>query len=130
MDHDVEKEGTVDGVAAALSSLCLVHCLLLPLALGLAPAVSGLTGELLHGPIWVHWALLALAAPFSIYALRRGVESHGDGLPWKLAVTGFALMAAGALSHDRGLQEQVLTVIGGLLVAGAHWRNWKARVGH
>jgi cytochrome bd-type quinol oxidase subunit 1 len=30
----------IDGVAAALSSLCLFHCLLLPLGLGLAPVVA------------------------------------------------------------------------------------------
>jgi hypothetical protein len=39
-------------------------------------------------------------------------------------------MAGGALSHDMGLQEQLLTVAGGLVVALAHWRNWKARGSH
>ncbi len=127
MDQDMEREGTLDGAAAALSSLCLLHCLLLPLGLGLAPAVSGVAGDLLHGPGWVHWALLGLAAPFSVYALWRGMEAHGDGLPWKLALGGFLLMAGGALSHGLGPQEQLLTVVGGLVVAAAHWRNWKAR---
>jgi hypothetical protein len=126
-DQDMEKDGALDGAAAALSSLCLLHCLLLPLGLGLAPVVSGLSGEALHGPVWVHWALLGLAAPVSVYALWRGVEVHGDGRPWKLALVGFLLMAAGALSHDLGPREQILTVMGGLVVAAAHWRNWKGR---
>lgn len=129
-DRDMEKDGALDGAAAALSSLCLLHCLLLPLGLGLAPMISGLSGDALHGPVWLHWALLALAAPVSVYALWRGMEHHGDGRPWKLALLGFVLMAAGALSHDKGPQEQVLTVLGGLAVALAHWRNWKARSSH
>jgi hypothetical protein len=129
-DRDMEKDGALDGAAAALSSLCLVHCLLLPLGLGLAPMISGLSDDVLHGPVWVHWALLALAAPVSVYALWKGVEVHGDGRPWKLALLGFLLMAGGALSHDMGLQEQLLTVAGGLVVALAHWRNWKARGSH
>ena len=129
-DRDLDKDGALDGAAAALSSLCLLHCLLLPLGLGLAPIISGLSETVLHGPVWLHWALLALAAPVSVYALWRGVELHGDGRPWKLALMGFLLMAGGAASHNLGPQEQILTVVGGLVVAIAHWRNWKARGSH
>jgi membrane protein implicated in regulation of membrane protease activity len=119
----------LDTAAAALSSLCLVHCLLLPLGLGLAPVISGLSGEALHGPIWIHWALLALAAPVSVYALWRGHELHGDPIPWRLAALGFAMMAAGALTHGFSPAEQLLTVVGGVIVAAAHWRNFRARRG-
>lgn len=126
-DQDIEKDGTLDGAAAALSSLCLLHCLLMPLGLGLVPMIAGLSDHLLHEPEWVHWGLLVVAAPVSVFALSRGVEVHGDGRPWKLALLGFLFMAGGALSHGAGLQEQILTVSGGLVVALAHWRNWKAR---
>jgi hypothetical protein len=126
-DDQEAREGSLDGAAAALSSLCLLHCLLLPLGLGLAPVFNGLSGEALHGPAWVHWVLLALAAPFSIHALRRGMQVHGDRRPWKLALAGFLAMALGAALHGRDPLEQLLTVGGGLLVALAHWRNWKAR---
>ncbi|MGL6044319.1 MAG: MerC domain-containing protein [Sandaracinobacteroides sp.] len=122
----MEKPSALDGAAAALSSLCLLHCLLLPVGLALAPILSGLSDTTLHGPIWLHWALLVVAAPVSVYALWRGTSLHGDRRPWAYAGIGFALMAAGALSHDLGLQEQLLTVLGGIVVALAHWRNWKA----
>lgn len=125
-----EKSGAPDAVAAALSSLCLLHCLLLPLALSLAPVLIGVSGEALHGPAWLHWALILLAAPVSIYALWRGVAVHGDPRPWRQAALGFLLMACGAIAHDLGPSEQLLTVLGGLLVAHAHWRNWKARGSH
>lgn len=115
----------IDGVAAALSSLCLFHCLLMPLGLGFAPVVAALGPG--HGPEWLHWALLALAAPVSVLALWRGIAIHGDGRPWRVAALGFLLMAAGALAHATGPAEQILTVGGGLVVAAAHWKNWRAR---
>ena len=111
-----------------MSSLCLVHCLLLPLALAASPMLAaGVAHEILHGPVWVHWLLIALAAPVSVYALWRGSEIHHNRTPWMLAALGFLLMAAGALAHGHGLAESALTVAGGLVVALAHWRNWKAR---
>lgn len=119
---------SIDGAAALMSSLCLVHCLLLPLGLALSPMLAaGVADELLHGPVWVHWLLIALAAPVSIYALVRGAAIHHSRMPWLMAILGFALMAAGALAHGREVLEPALTVAGGLVVAFAHWRNWKAR---
>lgn len=117
-----------DGLAAALSSLCLVHCLLLPAALVLLPAGALLSG-LDHGPAWLHWLLISLAAPVSVWALWRGRARHHRGQPWLLALAGFLLMAAGAGLHERGVAEQLLTVAGGLVVALAHWLNWRARSG-
>ncbi|MBS3961020.1 MAG: MerC domain-containing protein [Sandarakinorhabdus sp.] len=125
--RDESQDATLDGTAAALSSLCLLHCLLLPVGLGVAAVFSGLPGGDGHANEWVHWALLALAAPVSGYALWRGMALHGDAWPWKFAALGFALMAAGALAHGAGPAEQLLTVLGGFVVAFAHWRNWRAR---
>ncbi len=122
------NSASLDGTAAVMSSLCLVHCLLLPLALALSPMLAaGVADELMHGPVWVHWLLIALAAPVSVYALWRGAQLHRNRYPWMLALLGFVLMAAGALAHGLGAIEAVLTVVGGVIVAFAHWRNWKSR---
>lgn len=127
-DGSPNEGPALDGAAALMSSLCLVHCLLLPLALALSPMLAvGLADELLHGPVWVHWLLIGLAAPVSVYALWRGAAQHGSRTPWLLAALGFVLMAAGALAHGFGPIEPILTVAGGIIVAFAHWRNWKAR---
>jgi hypothetical protein len=123
----VENREAPDALAAALSSLCLVHCLVLPIALVLAPTLAGVSRDVLHGPGWLHWAFLLVAAPVSVYALWRGVAVHGAPGPWRQAAIGFLVMAGGALAHDHVPIEQLLTVTGGLLVAHAHWRNWKAR---
>jgi hypothetical protein len=127
-DDPLPEGASLDGAAAVMSSLCLVHCLLLPLALALSPMLAaGVADELMHGPVWVHWLLIALAAPVSVYALWRGSAVHHSRFPWMLAAVGFMLMAAGALAHGHGPLEPVLTVAGGAVVALAHWRNWKAR---
>lgn len=110
-----------DTAAAALSSLCLLHCLALPLVLLLFP-VAMVGGDVLHGPAALHWLLIALALPVSTVALWRGHGNHGGLLPAELAGGGFLLMATGATLHG-GFAEPLLTVAGGLLVAFAHWRN-------
>lgn len=115
-----------DAVAAAISGICLVHCLLLPVGLGLAPAVSAQLGGFWHGPEWLHWALILVAAPISVHALWRGHGVHGDAWPWRLAALGFVSLAAGALAHPFGHWEQVLTTTGAALLVLAHWRNWRA----
>jgi hypothetical protein len=117
---------SADGVAAGLSTLCLLHCLLLPFAVATFPALLvGVGVE--HGPWWVHWAMLVVAAPISIWALARGMRVHRDPAYWRIALIGFGLMAAGAVAHGHGPLEQALTVLGGIVVAFAHWHNWRAR---
>ena len=127
--HPIMDEGApmaskrLDGIAALLSSLCLVHCMALPLALVTVPMFAQFADSL-HGPDWLHWVLIGIALPASAFALWRGVRMHHDHSAMCIAAVGFALMAAGALSHGHGALEPVLTVAGGLVVAGAHWLNW------
>lgn len=121
------ESASLDSIAAALSNLCLIHCLGLPLVLTFFPVpLLALDGSA-HGLHWLHWLLIGLAIPVSFIALWRGFEYHGIRMPLALAVLGFVIMAIGASLHHLGLFEQVLTVMGGLLVAAAHWRNWMGR---
>lgn len=117
----------LDGVAALLSSLCLLHCLLLPVLLVMAPALFGTLLPGLHGPEWLHWAFILVALPFSLHALLKGHALHHQPLPMLLAALGFVAMAAGAMAHGQPLAERWLTVGGGLAVAIAHWINWRLR---
>ena len=52
----VPPDRRFDGVAALLSSICLWHCLALPLVLGAVPAMVPLAA-IMHGPGWLHWLL-------------------------------------------------------------------------
>jgi hypothetical protein len=113
----------LDAAGAALSSLCLVHCLALPLLALLMPAAVALGGHAHGDDHGLHLLFVALALPVSLLAFRRGLRLHDEKGPLMLALAGFALMLAGAFAH--GLSVQLLTVCGGLLVAGAHLRNWR-----
>lgn len=109
-----------DRVAIGLSVACLVHCLALPIALLLAPTLGPL---MLGTESPVHWLLLGLALPVSVYALWHGYRAHGQVLGLWLGALGLVIMLV-AVSHifDRSL-ETGLTVIGVSLLLVAHLLN-------
>jgi hypothetical protein len=109
-----------DAVAASLSLACLVHCLVLPVAVAAAPALS----HWLTMPESLHLILFALALPVSTLALWRGHTLHERIYPAWAGATGLALMAGGLMAPD---WETPLTVAGATVLASAHLANWLAR---
>lgn len=113
---------TGDAVAIGLSGLCLIHCLALPVLVGVMPLVGAWAEA-----EWVHLALVSLAVPVSIWTLSRPPR---DTLPWAaavLAAIGFVCLIFGALGYPREALETPLTVAGGLALAAAHIFNWRRR---
>lgn len=113
----------LDASAVGLSALCLVHCLALP-ALALLLPVLGLWAQ----AEWVHVAFVLVAAP--VAALSFVDLSTRRPRSWRLAtvaILGLALMIAGALEFPSAADERALTVVGGILLAGAHLANWRRR---
>lgn len=111
-----------DIAGLGLSSLCLVHCLALPLAASLLP-LAGAWAE----AAWVHWAFAFVAVPLSAYAFTR---PHPRGLSTGsilLATAGATLLFAGAAEFPSHALETPITVGGGLLLASAHLLNWRRR---
>lgn len=113
----------LDASAVGLSALCLVHCLALP-ALALLLPVLGFWAQ----AEWVHVVFVTVAAPVAVLSFvdlsKRRPRS------WRLAavaVLGLSLMIAGALEFPAPADERLLTVVGGLLLAGAHLANWRHR---
>jgi len=110
--------------AAALSGLCLVHCLALPVLASLLP-VLGAWSE----AEWVHAVFVLVAVPLSIGALWR---AHARApLPaslWLMGALGLLLLAAGALGWPRPQWEAPVTVAGSLALVATHALN--LRRGH
>lgn len=108
----------LDAGAVALSSLCLLHCLALPLLAAALP-LFGTWAE----AEWVHLLFVAIALPLTGYALWRAERRHPlPVLAWATAGAGLGLLLAGALalpSHD---WETPMTVTGSLLLAGTQGR--------
>lgn len=112
--------GRLDRAGIVLSGLCVVHCVLGVVLVG----VLGLGGGVLLSPA-IHRVGLALALAIGLLSLGSGVLRHGRVGPLVLGGVGLALMAA-ALAVGHGVAEAVLTVVGVSLVATAHIRNLHA----
>ena len=61
-----------DKTAISLSALCLVHCLLVPSFLVFLSGYVSLS----YNNELIHYAILFIAIPVSIYALITGVRNH------------------------------------------------------
>lgn len=116
----------LDRIAIFLSGLCLVHCLALPVAL----LVGTVFGEwLLATETQMHWLLLGLAAPVSLWALGHNAR-YGAYSNLLIGCLGLALMLVG-VSHVAGeLYEALITTLGVVLVLIAHVRNFRTRHTH
>ena len=114
----------LDVSALALSSLCLLHCLALPLMAAALPLLGAWAAA-----EWVHLVFVAIALPITGMALWRAHQQQPlPTVAWAVATLGLGLLLAGALgwpSHDA---ETPLTVAGSLLLAGTH--VWNARRRH
>ncbi|MDH5832395.1 MerC domain-containing protein [Luteimonas kalidii] len=116
-------DATLDASAIGLSGLCLVHCLLLPVAAALLPALA-FVGE----AEWLHLAFVAVALPLAGLALVRAHRRRP--LPpalFGLAAAGLSGLGAGALGWPTHALETPLTVGGSLALASAHLWNWRRR---
>ena len=109
-----------DLCAAGLSSLCILHCLAVPVLAGALPVVSHVGDSHL-----IHIGLLMLAAPVTLWVVWRVVGSetrHRTFLAFALG--GLGLMIAAVAIHELHAWETPLTVVGGVLLGGAHLWRW------
>ena len=106
----------IDGSAIVLSSLCLIHCLALPIMSAALP-VAGVWAE----AEWVHRLFVLLAVPFALLALTSKYVGYLTGA---LIVFGIGLLAAGAFVEAFHDHEVTLTVLGASLLAAGHGLRW------
>ena len=116
-----------DKVAIGLSFLCVIHCLFLPVLLILIPPISGLMAiddEAFH--IWLLYAVI----PISVIALAMGYLHHRNINVFFVGIICLGtLTLAALLGHDilGEYGEVILTVIGSLIIAFGHIRNYRLR---
>ncbi|MCL1526132.1 hypothetical protein A7D16_14090 [Xanthomonas nasturtii] len=109
----------LDTSAIALSSLCLLHCLALPLLSVALPLLAAWSRA-----EWVHVMFAAAAVPLSSYALWSTHRRHA--LPpavWALAGCGLAGLVLGASGVVGEHLETPITVTASLMLASAHLLN-------
>lgn len=110
----------LDKVAVALSGLCLLHCLALPLLLLALPALNEFSGGHLHAQV------LVVAIPVSIVAFAIGFRRHGNRYVLGFGILGILLLVTGgtvAHTYYGPVADRSLTIAGALVLAVTHYFN-------
>ena len=124
------KSAWLDKFAVLLSGVCILHCLLTPIALTLLPLVAA---NAMVEDVLFHKAILWLVLPTSCIALFIGCRKHRD---WLIAGTGIVgmllLLLIAFFGHDLlaggagAWPEKLATSIAGLILAASHLLNYRA----
>ena len=117
------RTGVLDSLAVILSGTCMVHCFALPVLLTLYPIAQG---SLLQEDRF-HQIMLFLILPTSLMALTVGCRKHKDLPTVLLGSAGLLILTLTALQGHVFLGadgERAVTSLGGLILAGAHLRNY------
>ena len=113
----------LDRIAISLSAICIVHCLALPLIVAVLPiAALGFGGE-----SHFHAIMLWLVVPVSIFGLIMGYRVHNRAGIVALGIAGMIVISIAAIvGHGQWpvSAEILVSVVGSLLLAGAHWTNF------
>ena len=113
------RTARLDLCAAGLSTLCLIHCLALPLVASLLPlAAQAVESHLLHQ------VLVVLAVPVSLRVVWKALPGGGNGPFICVASLGLALLLTAAFVEAASAYEQPITVAGGMLLGSAHLWHW------
>lgn len=110
---------TWDRVGVLVASTCLLHCLVMPFAIVLLPAVLHDIPE----NEWIHIMLAIIAMPVATLALTRGYRVHRSTLPCTCALPGISLLCLSLLLHEPHWLETMVASIGALLLASGHILN-------
>ncbi len=119
-DNSSNSPGILDSTAVALSGLCLLHCLTLPLLIAVLPFV----GQFAQGHF--HMQMLLVVLPVSIIAFSLGFRRHHTIGIVASGFAGMLLLVLGAtVVHDSyGVAaDRAVTISAALILATAHYFN-------
>jgi hypothetical protein len=115
-----------DHVAIALSTICIVHCLALPVVIALVPVLAltwGLTDAHFHA------LMLWFVVPTSVLGFAFGYHAHRGAAIVLTGAAAIAVLAFVALwAHGVWTfgAETAVSIAASVVLAVAHWRNFRA----
>ncbi|WP_428099037.1 MerC domain-containing protein [Candidatus Rariloculus sp.] len=115
----------LDRIAIALSTLCIVHCLAVPILVVALPVAALSAGDSEH----FHGLMLWLVVPVSVVGFALGHRTHEQTRIVLLGIVGLLVLFAAAIwGHGVWLEavEVLVSVAGSLILATAHWLNFRA----
>ena len=110
----------LDGAAVALSALCLIHCLALPIIVAGLPFLA----QFAEGHL--HLQMLVIVLPLSVVALALGFRRHRSARIIAAGAVGMLALVIGATvahSHLGLAADRAFTIVGALVLAAAHYFN-------
>ncbi len=113
-----------DRIAIALSTVCIVHCLAMPLLVAVLPIAAISLGDNAH----FHTLMLWLVVPTSVVGFGLGFRVHrrsGIVVAGGVAVAILAAVALWGHSAWNPVAEVAVNVAASLVLASAHWRNFR-----
>ncbi|MDE0454328.1 MAG: MerC domain-containing protein [Gammaproteobacteria bacterium] len=115
----------MDLCAVGLSTLCVLHCVALPVLAALMPlAAQAAESEL------VHRLLVVAAVPVSLRVIWKTLPAAGNRLFVGGAVVGLGLLLLAAFVEAVSSYEEPITIAGGSLLGLAHLWNCVRQCGN
>ena len=121
----------IDNLGITISSVCAIHCLLLPAIFLIAPYSFIASHEF-------HETLIYFILPCALIAFVLGCRKHGDMRVAILGTIGIALLASAVILHETlhgdrhsdSLISVLITVMGSVILIFSHIRNRKLCAQH
>ena len=111
-----------DRLGIAMSVVCLVHCLMLPVVIAALPLVAA---QWLEATTF-HTAMALALMPIALLAVVPGLRVHGRVSVAAAMAAGLSLLSTAAFAGERLLSNEWatgLTVAGGTILVTAHAVN-------
>lgn len=115
-----------DKIGISLSSICVVHCILTPIAFVVLPAIGYAAGEHTHE---FHWMMGVVLLPVALVAFVRGFSHHRHLLPGIVGGLGVAIIFAALFfvdSHDVLYKHFAVSMAGSVFLLVGHVLNRRA----
>lgn len=111
----------LDSIGMTASVLCAIHCAVVPIIITSLPLL-GL--GFLSNP-WFEWSMITFALTIGVCAIGiTYIRRRHSLLPMFLLIAGFTIIIAGHM-FITSWHEAIIVPIGGLLIAAAHFANYK-----
>ena len=120
VDNSSNHPGLLDNAAVALSGICLLHCLTLPLLIAVLPFI----GQIDNGHF--HYQMLLVALPVSAIAFALGYRRHQVKSVAVWGTIGMLLLVFGGTGVHSSfglIADRAVTVSAALILALAHYFN-------
>ena len=124
MINQIKSQYVSDKFAMGLSLVCVLHCFFVPSFLILT---SGMLSVSLDNE-FVHKLLVLVAVPISSFALIKGYKYHKTFSFISFGILGLVALILAVLLGESNLGElgeKGLTLLGSILVAYSHFKNYK-----